>query len=127
MADVTPPEPSGSGTTSGGNVGLAILGGIVALPVCLMLSLAGFFFWSWVTNQKGGASCLHGFVPGVATAVVAGLLLWFAWHMLVQNRSNGPGASFLRSFSFILAVFLLAPWPCSLTWMGVSAAAYCGH
>lgn len=120
-----PPDPPGQATTASGNAGFSVLGAFVALPVCVVLSLCGGFFLSLLSEQPG--MCVHGLVPGIVTVVLAGLLVWFAWHMLVRNRSAGRGASFLRGFSLILAVFLLAPWPCSWTWNGFALAAYCGH
>jgi hypothetical protein len=123
MADVRPPDPHI--TSSTGGAGFAVLGVLVALPLCVVISLCGWIFLGSLPNQ--GVSCVHGFVPAIITVVAAGLLVWFAWHMLVRNRSNGRGPSFLRGFSVTLAAFLLVPWPCSLTWTGFGAAIACAH
>jgi high-affinity Fe2+/Pb2+ permease len=105
---------------------LAVLGGVLALPSGVLTSVFAWILFPSTWNRDTG-TCLHGLLPGIVTVVVAGLLLWFAWHMLVRNRATGGAASFLRGFSLTLAVYLLVPWPCSVTSIGFNTAISCAR
>lgn len=115
MAEVTPSNPQGSGAAS---VGGAILGVVIGLILAVILSIVGLS-WSgaWDNSaSRGHAACGSAIVTGIVLLAAAAGIAWLAWYMAFRNTSRSFGAGFVRGVSVVVALFLLAPWPCSYTW-----------
>jgi hypothetical protein len=120
MAELEPPKRS---TSSGGWV----LGGMAGVIVAVVLSLVGVIGVGvgLSSSSHDPGACGRGILAGAVLLAVAAGFGALAWYLLFRNRKAGFGPDFLRAMATTIAVFLLAPWPCSYTWAAFFSLAAC--
>ena len=90
-----------AGIVAGFSLGFAVFGGLMsALP----------------NGTATAAACRNSMLLGAGLSVAALLAGGAAWYVLITKRKAlGWWMTFLRAATVVMALILLAPWPCGFT------------
>lgn len=109
MGEVKPP-PNPDATVGG-----VVLGVVLGLPASVVASILLLTTWD---SGSGRMSCTGGVLFGGGALAAMALLAWVTWRIDFRTR-GGFGMGVLRGVLTTLTLWMLIPWPCSMTGAGV--------
>ena len=94
-----------------------LAGLVVSIGSSFLVIAFGWLNFALASSRSHGPTCDSGTLAiGITFTAGSIAVAAVAWYLLVRYRkSAGWWVAFARGFTTIVALFMLAPWPCGLT------------